>query len=273
MNAQRAAPPLLDAHLHLQDPRLDAQRESVINEMRAAGIERWVVNGTDESDWDVVAALALAHPEVVPCFGLHPWKINERSTNWLENLRGKLEAFPDAGVGEIGLDKWIRNHDLDEQVKVFRAQLEIAAEQRRPAMIHCLKCFGRLHDVLSDSSLPADFRFLLHSYSGPVEMVDAFAELGAYFSFSGYFLESRKTTAREVFVRLPSDRLLIETDAPDMPLPEDLVVHQLSGGPTPERLNHPANLPVIYEKVAALRQIEESQLKQQLADNFAALLE
>lgn len=264
--------PLIDAHLHLQDSRFEANRESMMVEMRAADIGRWVVNGTDESDWGSVASLARANAEVVPCFGLHPWKIKNRSANWLERLNENLDQFPEAGVGEIGLDKWIRDYDLDDQEKVFRAQLKIAVQRDRPAMVHCLQCFGRLLDVLADFSLSGDFRFLLHSYGGPVEMVDAFVELGAYFSFSGYFLEERKAATREAFAQVPDDRLLIETDAPDMSLPEALVAHHLPTEESSERLNHPANLAVIYRQVAGLREVDEDKLKKQVASNFSALL-
>jgi len=265
------AGPLIDAHLHLQDPRLDEHRDSVIHDLRAAGISHWVINGTHESDWDAVAKLARANTEVVPCFGLHPWKIKNRSDDWLTVLTEKFADFPSAGVGEIGLDKWIRDYDLDDQEKVFRAQLEIAVERRRPAIIHCLKCFGRLRNLLADTSLPDDFRFLLHSYAGPVELVESFIELGAYFSFSGYFLEEKKTATREVFAHVPDDRLLIETDAPDMPLPRIMVEHHLPTNTSTRRLNHPANISVIYKQVASLRNIEANELTQQVAKNFAAL--
>ena len=264
--------PLIDAHLHLQDPRLDTSRESVIAEMRACGIGQWVVNGTDETDWETVANLAGANDEVVPCFGLHPWKSKQRSADWLTRLNQKLDQFPAAGVGEIGLDKWIRDHDLNDQEEVFRAQLEIAVERRRPAMIHCLQCFGRLRDVLAELSLPDDFRFLLHSYGGPLEMVDSFIELGAFFSFSGYFLKERKAATRAAFAKVPDDRLLIETDAPDMPLPKHLVACSLPPDGASGRLNHPANLAVIYRQVAALRGLEEGELRKQVADNFRSLV-
>ena len=267
----------LDAHLHLQDERLAPHRENIVSCLRAAGISRWVVNGTCEDDWEAVAQLAEANSEVIPCFGLHPWKIENRSDQWRERLCGYLERFPEAGVGEIGLDKWIRDHDLEDQQWLAREQLEFAVEYDRPAMIHCLRCFGTLRDLLVDlrsaSGFPDDFRFLLHSYGGPKEMVEGFAELGAYFSFSGYFLEERKADTRKAFAAVPIDRLLIETDAPDMPPPIDLEALPLTAEADADgkRLNHPANLPVIYRQVAKLRNLDEIDFMRQVAMNFAGL--
>ena len=87
--------------------------------------------------------------------------------------------------------------------------------------------------------------FLLHSYGGSAELVPQLVDLGAYFSFSGYFLHEKKYKTRKAFSHIPSDRLLIETDAPDMLPPEDIISHPLSGN-----LNHPANLTAIHHAAA-----------------------
>lgn len=275
MSAELDAP-YLDAHLHLQDERLAAHLDQIVGALRAAGISRWVVNATCEADWPAVARLAEDYAEVVPCFGLHPWKVKQRSEQWRKHLRQYLERFANAGVGEIGLDKWIRGHDLKDQSGVLRDQLEMAVEYDRPAMIHCLRCFGTLRNLLVDlrsaRGFPGDLRYLLHSYGGPKEMVEEFAQLGGYFSFSGYFLEPRKTDTRKAFAEVPIDRLLIESDAPDMLLPIDLQAISLAADTDGTRLNHPANVPVIYRELAKLRKVDESCLARQVAVNFSSLV-
>src|SRR5690606_11232155 len=115
----------------------------------------------------------------------------------------------------------IENPDLPAQEEVFVRQLELAAERNVPATIHCLKAWGRLNEILRAEKRPA-CGFLLHSYGGPAEMVRGFAGLGAFFSISGHFANERKSRQRETFRSVPLDRLLIETDAPDMPLPGEL---------------------------------------------------
>lgn len=260
-----------DAHMHLQDPRFDGARPAIVKAMLDAGVWRWAINATNEDDWPRVAELDIEYAEAEVCFGIHPWHVKSRREGWLERLRDILIDNRWAGVGEIGLDKWIRDHDLDDQEKVFRAQLELAVELNRPAMIHCLKCFGRMRDVLTDMKLPNGFRFLLHSYGGPKEMVEEFADLGAMFSFSGYFLEDRKADTREAFAAVPLDRLLIETDAPDMLLPAELEAVPLTAKADGKRINHPANLPVIYREVAKLRNLDETILMRQVAINFGWL--
>ena len=227
-----------------------------------------VVNGCCEEDWPAVAALAEAHRQVLPSFGYHPWCIHERSDHWEAELNRMLDAHP-AAVGEIGLDRWKEGLNYEGQEDVFVTQLRIAAERNLPASIHCLKAWGRILELLQEGPVP-ERGFLLHSYGGPTEMVQAFAQLGAYFSFPGYFLRAAKGRQREAFKSVPADRLLIETDAPDQRLPDALNAYPLTDS-AGEPMNHPANLPVVYQGVAKILETPLVALAEQVEDNFERL--
>lgn len=260
---------LLDAHNHLHDQRLEAQRAPVLAALAQAGVARAVVNGTREEDWQAVATLASSEPWVLPSFGLHPWHAPTRSARWQERLLEHLEAHPRAGVGEIGLDRWIAGHDLEDQCSVLRAQLAIAARLKRPATIHCIQAWGALLETLEASALPA-CGFLLHAYGGPADMVGRFAALGARFSFPAYFLHPRKERQRLVFAAIPEERLLVETDAPDLAPPDSLNPHPLQD-PAGNPINHPANLTLAYAGLAQVRRCEPGRLAEIIAANFERL--
>lgn len=262
-------PPLYDAHNHLQDVRLAAQLEDVLAECRRTGIARMVVNGTREADWPRLLALAKKHPIVLPSFGYHPWYVGERTDQWLDELQRYLDAVPST-VGEIGLDRWMENPDVPLQEELFRAQLRVAAARNVPVSIHCLKAWGRLDEILREETLPQR-GFLLHSYGGPAEMVAGFVKLGAYFSLSGYFAHERKARQREAFKLVPSDRLLLETDAPDMLPPDEWNDHPLTDLATGQPLKHPANLAVVYRFAAGFLALPHEQLTGQVAANFRRL--
>ena len=258
---------LYDAHNHLQDQRF-TNRSALIAEAARAGVVRMVVNGACEEDWPRVRQLAGQFPQVLPSFGYHPWYLQERTPEWQAALVSLLDATP-AAVGEIGLDRWKPGLSYDEQEEAFLWQLRLAAERNLAVSIHCLQAWGRLLELLRDPARTAR-GFLLHSYGGPKEMVTPLAELGAYFSFPGYFLHERKARQREAFAAVPLDRLLIETDAPDQLLPEAenlFPLHDAEGKP----LNHPANLGRIYEFVAGQRGMKIETLAAQLEENFRRL--
>ena len=202
-----------DAHNHLQDERFAGQHSGLLTACEKAGVARMVVNGACESDWPQVLTLARENKLVLPSFGYHPWYLHGRTPDWQRNLEKFLDAVPSA-VGEIGLDRWKPDLRYDGQEEIFLAQLRLAAERNLPVSIHCLQAWGRLQELLRDHPRPAR-GLVLHSFGGPAEMIPAFAKLGAYFSFPGYFMHERKLRQRETFKQVPPHRLLIETDAPD----------------------------------------------------------
>lgn len=259
---------MYDAHCHLQDLRL-ARSGFDPASLEESGLKRAVVNGTRPEDWPVVASLAAAFPDFVqPSFGLHPWWANDRPpVAWRSQLHQQLLDHPGACIGEIGLDRWIDDYDMPAQEEAFLWQLEMAAEFDKPVSIHCLKAWGRLLELLESNPKP-ERGFLLHSFGGPIELVDRLAELGAYFSFCGYFLHERKEKTRDAFKSVPADRLLIETDAPDQPLPEELDEYHLVDADSGERLNDPHNLGAIYRGLAGILDRSVSDLARQIEANF-----
>ena len=260
---------LYDAHNHLHDARLAPHLPAILDALQPLDLRGAVVNGTREGDWDAVAALTAQHSWIIPSFGLHPWHAPTRSPQWLDTLQKHLDTHPHAGIGEIGLDLWIKDHDLDDQREVFTAQLALAAEQNRPATIHCIQAWGALWEIIRTHPVPAR-GFLIHAYGGPAEMMPGFVERGAYFSFSPYFLHERKSAQREVFSQIPRERLLVETDAPDLRPPDDRNTHPLTDA-AGQPINHPANLAMSYAGLAEVRGLEPDTLAEMVAENFARL--
>lgn len=275
---------LYDAHNHLQDSELVPHYPRVFADLATANIKRVVVNGSSEADWGSVAALARAQPVVLASFGLHPWDAGNRTANWQHALLAQLDATPGAVIGEIGLDRWIltrakpnnpnltglRRAPIAEQTEVFLWQLALAAERNLPAAIHCVDAWGLLHDSLRAAQRPAR-GFLLHSYSGPAEMVPAFAKLGAYFSFNANFLDARRARLREVYTAIPADRLLVETDAPSVRPPTAQSPFALPDTPDGRHVNHPANLTATYAALADWRGVTTANLAAQVEKNFLRL--
>src|ERR1019366_5891933 len=109
---------LYDAHNHLQDARLTPHREAILVALQQEGVAAMVVNGCCEEDWPDVLALARNCPQVIPSFGYHPWYVKERSPDWQATLVRHLDAVPSA-IGETGLDRWIKDHDPEQQEEVF----------------------------------------------------------------------------------------------------------------------------------------------------------
>lgn len=275
---------LFDAHNHLQDEWLLPHLDQIAADLTKAGIAGAVVNGTTPDDWSSVSALASRFPWVVPSYGVHPWDCGNRPADWQGRLESRLATEPRARVGEIGLDRWIldsakpddprlagmRRAPLDEQKEVFVWQLELAASHNLAASVHCIDAWGALLDTLRQSRRP-ERGFLLHAYAGSAELVPAFAELGAYFSFNGAFLDSKRENQRNTFKVIPADRLLVETDAPAMPLRSAWRLYNLPARPDTTTVNHPANIAAVYAGLAAFLGLRVDQLASRAEENFTRL--
>jgi TatD DNase family protein len=235
-----AQPSFFDAHCHLQDERLLATREAVFSRAANAGVKALSCCGTSEKDWEQVRELAGAHESVRPSFGLHPWYAAGRSDSWADVLVSYLKEMPQACVGEIGLDHALDESTFADQEAVFRRQLAIAADYKRPVTIHCRRAFGRLVELLRLHG--GVFQGgIVHSYSGPAELVKTIEGFGLSISFSGSVTFPKNKRARTAVAAVSPDRLCIETDSPD------LKPYQCA-----TELNEPANIVSVAEAVSSL---------------------
>lgn len=254
---------LFDAHCHLQDPRILTMAPQLIQKSLETGVVHFAVNGVSEKDWHQVKQMSHSYPSVIPCFGLHPWFIRERTPNWFTTLKQYLDSNPSSSVGEIGLDKGSHGKQIDftDQVAVFQQQLELATELNKPASIHCVRAFGDLLEIMKSVG-PFPAGVILHSFLGSPEMVPDLAKLGAYFSFSGFLMSMKPQKAKKLVNAVPLDRILLETDAPDAVPSSDLSsLFLVEGDPNADvsqpmlpkgMLNHPANIHSVLAYVASL---------------------
>jgi TatD DNase family protein len=248
---------LFDAHCHLQNARIFPFLDDVMSRATEAGVIGLMCCGISEADWLLLPDIAHRFPQVRLSFGLHPWYMGDRSDRWLDTLKRVLAMTPSA-VGEIGLDHVLDKSTFADQESVFLTQLHLANELQRPVTLHCRRAWGRMIDLLDEKGWPA-YGVVLHSYSGPSELIPPLVRRGAFFSFSGAITFDRNLNGRETVKAVPLDRLLIETDAPDLwpNLNQDRSAFKdITGKP----VNEPANLTLIAQTVADLRGLPAEEL-------------
>ena len=248
----------------------------IIAEMIFTGVRKCVVNGTCPDDWEKVKSLAAEYPDfIIPSYGLHPWKVPCQQ-DWKPLLREYLENAEIPCIGECGLDRWMKDFDVPAQQDAFLFQLDLACEMNAPITIHILKAWGWFMDILRERKANQEATgkffptrgFLLHSYNGSAELVTELVEAGAYFSFSGYYLNQFKKNQLDVFLSIPIERILIESDAPDMLPPEHVISYRLAPDANGTPVNHPANLRCIFNHFADHLKHDPIKLEKQITENF-----
>lgn len=229
---------LFDSHCHLDDPRFP-DLEEALAEAAAAGVEGFVVPGVAPEGWQRIANLHGIHRNAYPAFGVHPMHADLLTPEALSELR--LRSRTATAIGEIGLDYALPFPSKQLQQTAFRAQLEVAIEAKLPVLIHCRKAFPDLLRILRDEGI-GEGGGVMHAFSGSVETARHCLRLGLHISIAGSVTYDNARRPVEVARDLPSDRILLETDAPDLP-------------PVPHRgiLNRPAYLAAIARRVADIR--------------------
>jgi TatD DNase family protein len=236
-------PYLIDAHCHLGDGAFEMDREAVLDRARAAAVGHVVVIGESLAGSERAAALANAGGAggrgLSATAGVHPHDAKSWSVEVEARLRELLAAPEVVAVGETGLDYHYEHSPRDAQRRAFEAQLGLAAELGKPVVVHAREADADIAAMLR-GWVGGRGAVVLHSFSSGAEVWEAGMAIGAYFSFSG-MITFKNWTPVVPLTAYPSDRLLVETDAPYL-------------APVPHRggRNEPAYVREVAARAAAL---------------------
>ena len=213
--------PLIDSHCHLDQDAFVDDREAVITRARAAGVGRMITVGAGGPLASNRAAVALAEgdPDIFAAVAVHPHDVSDITDDTWDELR-RLWAHPKVvAVGETGLDYYYEHSPADVQQQHLRRFIREAGRAGLPLVIHCRDAFPDLLRILAEEDAAA-VGGVLHCFSGSPAEAEACLTLGFALSFSGIVTFKTADRLREVVRLTPSDRLLIETDAPFLaPIP------------------------------------------------------
>ena len=251
---------LIDSHCHLDFPELAADREGVLVRAKAAGIDGMVTISTRVKRFDEIIAIAEAHPQVWCSVGTHPHHADEELDIYADDLV-RLSQHPKCvAIGEAGLDYFYDNAPKDAQETGLRRHIAASRITQLPLVIHSRSADAHMAFILRDEIGKGSFPFVLHCFTAGMDLARTALELGGYISFSGIITFKNAEEIREVARMVPSDRYLVETDAPYLaPIPH-------RGG-----TNEPSYVAHTAAKVAETRGIPLEQLGLETTENFFRL--
>ena len=238
---------LIDTHLHLHLAQFDTDREQAIERAQAVQVARLVEVGYDLESSRAALALAAAHPAIYAVVGIQPHYATLADADWLAEIRRQATHSKVVAIGEIGLDYHHDRAPHAAQERLFREQLALARELDLPVVIHSREAQADTIRILRDAARGQPG--IMHSFSGDWAYAEACLEIGFMLSFSGPVTFNKAAELHEVARRAPLDRILTETDSPY------LAPHPLRG-----KRNEPANVLLVAERLAALREIALEEL-------------
>jgi TatD DNase family protein len=236
---------LIDTHCHLADPAYAADRAEVLARAWQAGVSRIVVVGESPGRAEAALDLVAREPRLAATAGVHPHDAVQWSTDAETALRRLLRDRRVVAVGETGLDFHYDHSPRPLQQRAFEAQLALAAEMDRPAVIHAREADEDVAAILR--AHPA-VTAILHSFSSGMGLLRAGLVLRHYVSFSG-MVTFKNWHLDDAIRETPLDRLLLETDGPYL-------------APVPHRgkRNEPGFVRQVAERIAAVRGIPVEEL-------------
>lgn len=214
---------LIDSHCHLDSKEFDPDRDAVIQRALDAGVECMLAIGTGEGPPDLEAGVRLAekHSCFLATVGVHPHDAAKASAETYNHLAALLRHPKVVALGEIGLDYHYDFSPREIQHAVFIEQMKIAADARKPIVIHTREAWDDTFALLEKHWLPTGLPGVMHCFSGGLEEARRSLDLGFYLSFGGIITYPKAENVREAAKNTPLDRILVETDAPYLaPVPK-----------------------------------------------------
>ena len=216
----------IDTHCHFDFPPFTGNEGSALDLAAQAGVEKIIVPAVDETRFGIVLDLAARYPALYAALGLHPIVIENHTEAALAELERRLVQRPEklVAIGEIGLDLYREDPQFDRQEWFLDRQLQLAKRYDLPVILHSRRTG------------------VVHGFAGSLQQAERFIALGYKIGVGGTITYPRASKTRDVMTKLPLEALLLETDAPDMPL------NGWQGQP-----NRPERIALVFDTLCELR--------------------
>lgn len=275
---QSIANHFFDSHCHFDFIEFNADRAALWRDCNVKGITHLLIPGVTPDQWQTAAQLCAQYDGLFYAAGIHPHWIEQQlwfktdNENVLDCVaREKIAALihqeflPSANVnavrcvavGECGLDKMIST-PLSLQQQLLVTHIEVANQLQKPLIVHCVRAHNELIALLKKHKPKRGG--VIHAFSGSYEIAQQYVDLGFYLGVGATITYERAQKTRAAVTKIPLDWIVLETDAPDMPLQ----------GKQGQR-NSPEYLPQIAQVLADLRGVTTQEISVATSRNAVRL--
>lgn len=206
---------IIDTHCHIDNMMFTSDRKQILEHCHQLGISRIIVPAVCKSGWGNLLNLCQSTKGLYAALGLHPVFINDHSHDDIDALETRLNTHKVIAIGEIGLDYYIKDLKKDEQLFYFKQQLGLAEKYQLPVILHVRKAHEPVIQQLRNFDLHGG---IVHAFSGSKEQAEQYIKLDFKLGFGGVLTYPAATKIRRVAREIPLSSIVLETDAPDMPV-------------------------------------------------------
>ncbi len=252
---------LTDSHCHLDFENFTDKREGLLSTCYQQGIHRMIIPSVDPKNWQSVLALTNSTNQLsvsrtcqlLPSLGIHPWFLKNLNQSHLDALALMVAQHKNQviAIGETGIDGVIakQENNLAQQIHFFEFQLQLAKAEQLPVIVHHRQSHQHIFTYLKAVNLNEGG--IIHAFSGSYQEAKQYIDLGFKLGVGGTITYPRAIKTQKAIKKVPLSSLVLETDAPAMPIFEQQ-----------GKDNSPLFLLAIFEKLVALRQMREENQNQ-----------
>jgi TatD DNase family protein len=251
---------LVDSHCHLDFPDFADEIEAVVARAEAAGVGAMLTISTRVRRFAGIRAIAERFANVCCSIGTHPHYAEEERDITLNDILAPAQERKTVAIGEAGLDYFHKRCPIADQEAGFRLHIQAARETGLPLVIHTRDADEHTARILDEEIAKGPFKAVLHCFTGGRALAMRAIELGLYVSFTGILTYGRSDELRAIAADLPTDRVLVETDAP-------YLAPQLVRG----QRNEPAYVRHTAATLAKVKGVSEADISRLTTENFFRL--
>jgi TatD DNase family protein len=246
---------MIDFHAHLDDEKILPFLDEIIKRAKDSGVRLIVSPSVNLNSALKIIKISKKFENVLPMIGIHPSEIDNFQNKDLKQLEVLIKKEKIIGIGEIGLDYTYKT-DKNKQKEIFENQLQLAEKYKLPVILHIRETFNDIFEILKNFKVVS----IWHSCTGNLEEVEKFLQIGGFISFSGIITFKNTNRLREIVKVVPLERIFLETDSP-----------YLTPEPYRGKINEPAFVKFIYQKVVEIKSIEFEEIENFIDNNFKKL--
>lgn len=205
---------LIDSHCHLNYKGLIEEQSAILDRARQSGVTAMLNISTRESEWRDIVATAEREKDVWASIGIHPHEADSHPDVDLAKLVEEASHPRVIAIGETGLDYYYDHSDRDRQRQSFRTHIHAARETSLPVIVHTRDAEEDTAEIMAEEMEQGAYSGVIHCFTASEDFAQKALALGLYISISGIVTFKNAKDLQETAAKLPSDRLLVETDAP-----------------------------------------------------------
>ncbi len=207
-------PVLFDSHAHLDDEQFNGQVDAVVARAAEQGVGTVITVGTTAASSQTNVGLAQKHERLFAAVGIQPNCVAQMQPGDWDTVC-RLSKDPNVrAIGETGLDAYWDTTPMSDQQDLFDRHIRWSQQTGLPFIVHMRDCGQEVLEQLEAGARRAPLRGVMHSFTGDIELAEACLDLGMHISFAGMVTFKKSDALRAVAARIPTDRILIETDSP-----------------------------------------------------------